>query len=132
MDRFSRYGKTAAALLGAAALGNGAWMYLAPQAWFIVIPGVLDSGPFNAHLVRDVGAAYVAQGLALTLPARAWSLYLVAAAFGGLHALLHVWEVACGWAGAEHLWMDLLGVLLPGVLTMMLAVATMRANGKEA
>lgn len=132
MNRFSRYGKTAATLLGAAALGNGAWMYLAPHAWFVTIPGVLDTGPFNAHLVRDVGAAYAAQGLALALPVRAWSLYLVAAMFGGLHALLHVWEVACGRVGVAHLWIDLPGVLLPGMLTVMLALTAMRIARKEA
>ena len=43
---------------------NGLSMLLFPETWFNTIPGVTATGPFNAHFVRDVGAAYLVCGLA--------------------------------------------------------------------
>lgn len=51
------------------ALFVGLWAYLAPQSFYDSFPGVLGSwvsvdGPFNEHLIRDVGAMYLALGAA--------------------------------------------------------------------
>ena len=42
---------------------NGLFMLLAPHAWYPAVPGVTETGPYNPHFVRDIGAAYLA-GLA--------------------------------------------------------------------
>jgi hypothetical protein len=98
-------------------LGNGAFMVLAPESWWATVPGVADTGAFNAHFVRDVGAAYVAAGLG-----RAWfaarprerAAALVALAFLGLHALFHVLEFAAGHGGGGMT--AILAVIAPTVI----------------
>src|SRR5574338_900844 len=59
-----------AAILGAASTLNGVFMLMAGSRWYETIPGVTHTGPFNPHFVADIGAAYLAGGLALA--ARAW------------------------------------------------------------
>ena len=49
---------------------NGLWMLAAPLNWFTTVPGVVDSGPFNDHFVRDVGIVYALSGVAFLQLAR--------------------------------------------------------------
>src|SRR5215218_3822440 len=44
---------------------NGLTMLFAGPFWWATVPGVADTGPFNPHFVQDVGAAFLAAGLAL-------------------------------------------------------------------
>ncbi len=60
-------------LLAVSAAQVGVWAVLAPRSFFAGFPGgghrwVVGDGPFNGHLVRDVGAFYLAL-LVLTLGA---------------------------------------------------------------
>lgn len=60
-------------LLSASASYVGLWALLAPRSFFASFPGlgrswVAVDGPFNEHLVRDVGALYLAL-LTLTVAA---------------------------------------------------------------
>jgi hypothetical protein len=89
-----------AALVISAALGLfvGGWAYFAPRGFYDAFPGVLGhwidlDGPFNEHLVRDVGGVYLALaaasvvGLALR---SAWvPLGAAWAVFGALHLAYH-------------------------------------------
>jgi AhpD family alkylhydroperoxidase len=67
------------ALLGATGAVNmavGAWAELAPQSWYRTFPGlghhwVSAVGPYDEHLVRDVGAALLALGLLMIWTAAA-------------------------------------------------------------
>lgn len=58
----------AAAALSALLAGFvGIWAYFFPQSFYDSFPGVFGSwvsvdGPFNEHLIRDVGAMYLALG----------------------------------------------------------------------
>ncbi|MDB5446876.1 MAG: hypothetical protein JWQ97_2193, partial [Phenylobacterium sp.] len=84
----------AIAALLALVLGADALVQLiAPFWWYGVAPGVIATGPFNAHFVRDVGAAYLvtAAGLAgfAWRPRAARPAVLMAAAFLTLHAGIH-------------------------------------------
>ena len=105
-------------LLGIGGTVNGLFMLFASEGWFARIAA--DPGPFNIHLVRDVGAAYVTSGVATVWGARApaWRVPLVAAAalFLGLHGLIHVVEVATGAQPPLHLLEDFPGVYLPALL----------------
>ena len=115
---------TLAALLGGALLVNGILMIPAPETWFELVPGAAESGPFNAHFVRDVGAIYLLGGLAflwLTRSAKARGAALMAAGFLALHALTHFGEVLASghWS---HLARDVPGVYLPPALALWLTL----------
>lgn len=102
---------------------NGLAMMLGPETWYGLVPGVTETGPFNPHFVRDVGAAYlVAAGglLWFAIDARARAAALAGAAFLGLHGLVHLGEALAGDHPA-HLARDLPGVFLPAALGLWLA-----------
>ena len=105
-------------LLGAGAAGNGAWMMLAPSPWFEAIAAY--TGPYNVHLVQDVGAAYVTAGVASLWagfqPRWRTPLATCAALFIGIHGAIHLVEFVRGVHPASHLLEDFLGVYLPALL----------------
>ena len=79
-----------AAVLGA----NGLVMLFASLWWYGAVDGVKETGPFNPHFVRDIGAAYLvaASGLAWYAwrPVQGWPALVAGAAFLTLHAAIHV------------------------------------------
>lgn len=94
---------------------NGLAMLIAPGHWYGAVPGVMDSGPFNAHFIRDIGAVYALGGLAfmaLAVTAAARDYARAASAFLLAHGAIHVFEVAAGVHAVEHLVTDAPGVLL--------------------
>src|SRR5579884_1052612 len=102
-------------LLGAVAnLANAAWMLVDPAGWYLYLPAAVpDTGPFNAHFVRDVGSAFAVMGLAL--------------ACGALRpALVHVADTVAGRLPASHWWIDLPGVYVPALV--MLGVTALAAR----
>ena len=117
--------------LGLAGALNGLVMLCWPEPWFTAIAS--DTGPFNAHLVRDVGAAYVTSGLASVFAARrpAWCTPLAAAAAGflALHGWVHVQEVLTGAEPATKLLEDFPGVYLPALILTVIAI---RSRTREA
>ena len=114
--------------LGVGAIANGLFMMLDAEPWYGLVAS--DTGAFNAHFVRDIGAAYLTSGVALVWgalrPALRGPLLAIAALFLGLHALTHVVEAARGVTSAGHLLEDLPGVHLPALLVCWLAVASLR------
>jgi hypothetical protein len=66
-------------IVGLSLAANG--VLAAPAAWHAPVPGVPATGAFNAHFVRDIGAAYLVAGMA---------------AFLALHALVHLRDAAAG------------------------------------
>jgi len=120
-----------AALLGVFALLNGGRMVADPIGWFASIPDLALTGAANAHLIRDVGAAYQASaaglGAAALWPRIAAPLLLAPAVFMGGHALAHLADIAAGCAAAPGgTATDWLGVVLPGVLTVALCAWGLR------
>ena len=117
-------------LLGIGGTVNGLFMLFTSEAWFASI--ATDTGPFNVHLVRDVGAAYVTSGVASVWAARVprWRTPLAASAalFLGLHGLIHVFEVVTGMQPPAHLLEDFPGVYLPALLLAGIAV---RSHGRK-
>src|SRR5437879_661937 len=86
-----------ALFIALAMTGNGLAMLLAGPWWYGAVPGVTQTGPFNAHFVKDIGAAYVVAGVGLGwLAARASAMArgaaLAGAGFLVLHALIHLAE----------------------------------------
>ena len=109
--------------LGIIAAANGIWMLAEPASWFATIPGVTNTGPFNVHLVRDVGCTYLTMAVAMLVagwtPRAGFPVMLVVSTFMLLHALLHhVWDILVGRLPHSHTFTDLPGVFLPAVLSV--------------
>lgn len=117
-----------AAILG----GNGTVMMLVPAWWYPRVPGVIETGPYNDHFIRDIGAAFLACALAL-----AWSawgrrqdlgLAATAATFLALHAVIHLVTPFCGTSPPWPLLArDFPGVFLPALLGLAFVAAKLRA-----
>ncbi|XOV84189.1 MAG: hypothetical protein ACFHXK_03520 [bacterium] len=126
---------TLAALLGLALLANGVFMIGAPEAWYWLIPGVPDRGPFNQHFVRDIGFIYALMGGAFiygcVYARHRLLLWWLPAAWLACHALFHVWEVIAGICGPEALVQDFAGVTLPALLAIGLCYGSYRMQPHE-
>jgi hypothetical protein len=116
-----------AAALGLFCIRNGLTMLFVPARWYWSVPGVPLTGGYNAHFIRDIGIVYVLTGAALvggTLRREhrpvLWGL---AAAWLTSHAVFHLIEVAAGICGTDAIPRDFLGVTLPGLLALGLALS---------
>lgn len=121
-----------AVLLAIVLAANGGYMLANPGDWYLAVPGVADTGPFNPHFVRDIGFIYLLTGAALLLgvyvPDQRPGLWGLSAAWHLSHAAFHVWEVVVGICGPEALLRDFAGVTLPGILMLVIAIAAWRAG----
>jgi len=115
-----------AAALGLVLAANGLAMLFASLAWYDAVPGVPATGPYNAHFVRDVGAAYLVAALGLAWFAwrrrEGWPALAAGAAFLTFHAAIHVYDAACSptpWADVRR---DLVGVHLFAAAPLALAI----------
>ena len=118
-----------AAILAVFHISNGLDMLVDASGWWVRIPGVGDTGPFNPHFVQDVGAAYLAAGLGLA--ARAWRpawwpAAMAGAVFLAVHALIHLGMIAM--AMDHHAAVDLMIVVLPAALSVYAAFPPRRAK----
>lgn len=123
-----------ALVLGLGLAANGLIMLAVPGAWYLWLPGVVDTGPLNEHFVRDVGAAYLVSGAALAffaMSAVARPAAQAAAAFLAIHALIHLWDAAAGREHVHQLLVDLPTVLLPPVLAIWIAWPALRRRAKS-
>jgi hypothetical protein len=117
-----------AAILALTMGGNGLAMLVAGRWWYGAVPGVTQTGPFNSHFVKDIGAAYLVVGAAFAwFAARpsptARGAALAAAVFLGLHAGVHVADAAGDPGGLADLVRDFPGVFLPALLAAWIAIA---------
>ena len=116
--------KIVAWILGIFLAANGMIMLAVPADWYAAVPGVPETGPFNPHFVRDIGAAYLTCGATLVwFAARgaARPAAVAAAAFLALHALVHLWDAAAGREHVHQLLVDLPTVFLPPALAIWIA-----------
>jgi hypothetical protein len=124
-----------ASILGILLGANGLWMVAAPFHWYAHIPGVTETGPANAHLIRDVGCAFLVTALALlwfaVSPMRAWPAVLAGGAFLFLHATVHVWDTIAGREHAHRLLADIPTAILPALVTLWLGWPPRRAPKME-
>lgn len=128
---------TAAAItLGTAAIANGMFMLITPERWYLAVPGVTTTGPFNQHFVRDIGLIFLFLGGAFLLGAARPELRVpfwgAASIWLAGHALFHFWEVAVGICGPSALARDFPAVTLPAVVGLVItlwAIADARRTG---
>jgi hypothetical protein len=120
-------------IVGLTQLAVAGLMLLDPQAFYDLVAGVKETGPFNAHFLRDVGAAFLVAGgglLWFARDSRAWPAALAGAGFLTLHALIHLWDGLAGRERPAHLVHDL--PLLFGVAALALWLAWPRRDPKSA
>jgi hypothetical protein len=109
-----------AVLLGVGANVNGIFMLALPADWYLMVPGVTTTGPFNQHFVRDIGLVFFFIGTAFLIGVARPRLRLFLWAAPTLwvwgHALFHFWEVAVGICGPSAIARDFPAVTLPAIL----------------
>ena len=115
---------------------NGLAMLFAGLWWYGAVPGVIATGPYNPHFVRDIGAAYLvaAGGLAAyaVWPRQAWPALAASAAFLTLHVAIHVYDAACGTHPLKDVVRDFAGVYLPALLALAFAVRPIAKETRHA
>ncbi len=113
--------------VGVLHLVNGLVMLLAPGLWYTMVPGVIDTGPLNAHFVYDIAMAYAASGAGLLLGARSGRGAALFACAGAtwpvLHALVHVagWSMHGFPSDAQAALAEIVGVIGIAALGALLA-----------
>ncbi len=144
MDERSRSGLVVRAILLAASLSNaviGVWATLSPRGWYDDFPGfgqhwVSVDGPYNQHLVRDVGAWSLA--LTILTVGAAWALerrFVIAAGIalavqGAAHAQHHFFADN-PFDSTSELIRSSSGIVLQGVVGVVVAVLAWRTPSVE-
>ncbi len=107
---------------------NGAIMLMNPIIWYTNVPGVIMTGAFNQHFIRDIGLLYLLIGAALATGAirreNRLLLWGTIALWLSAHAAFHVWEVLVGLCGPSALTDSFAGVVIPAVISLGLTVWT--------
>lgn len=105
---------------------NGLVMLFASFWWYNAVPGVIATGPYNPHFVRDIGAVYVMTGGALAWfawrPAQGWPALVAGAVFMVLHGAIHIFDAGCSTSPFSAVARDFPGVFIPTILTAYLAI----------
>lgn len=108
--------------LAAITAGNGVVMLFAGAWWYGAVPGVTETGPFNPHFVKDIGAAYLVAGAGFAAfawrPRPAWPALAAATGFLALHALIHVAEAVPSPTGPRDLANVFVGVIAPAAVAL--------------
>ena len=126
-----------AALLGVALIANGVFMLVALADWYVAVPGVTATGPFNQHFLRDIGLIFLLLGGAFVVGAAQPHLRVALWAAPSIwltgHALFHLWEVAVGICSPSVIPRDFPAVTLPAIIGTALTVwAIHQSRGLEA
>ena len=126
-----------AALLGVALIANGVFMLVAPADWYVAVPGVTATGPFNQHFLRDIGLIFLLLGGAFLVGAAQPHLRVALWAAPSIwltgHALFHFWEVAVGICSSSVIARDFPAVTLPAIIgTALTFWAIHQSRGVEA
>lgn len=113
-------------IIAAFSIMNGTAMFFMPRVWFFdLVPGVPETGAFNAHLVQDGGTFYLAIGTGLVIaardPARHIAAVIVAAIANAMHSILHLYSHAAGLLSLDHLGTEFSGIYLPTIALIAIA-----------
>jgi uncharacterized membrane protein len=119
-------------VLGATSLINGIAMFFVPSTWFFrLVPGVPETGPFNAHLVADSGTFFMAVGVGLLIggfdPRRHVAVVIVAAIANLFHSILHLYSHEAGLLSLEHLGTEIAGIYIPTLVLIAIAIVLLRS-----
>lgn len=125
----------ASVVLGIGAIANGTFMLIDPDRWYLEVPGVTTTGPFNQHFVRDIGLIFLFLGgsflLGAARPHLRIAFWAVPSIWLAGHALFHFWEVAVGICGPSVLARDFPAVTLPAVIGLCITIWAMAEARNE-
>jgi len=118
-------------LLAAFYLANGIEMFFLPATWFYrLVPGVPETGPFNAHLVADSGTFSLGLAVGLVFaafePRRHAVAVVIAAVASVMHAILHIYSHEAGLLSYQHITTEVVGIYVPTIILCVLAFMLMR------
>jgi hypothetical protein len=126
----------AAIIVGIAAELNGLAMLIAPGQWYLGVPGVTTTGPFNQHFIRDIGLIFLFIGTSFLVGAAKPRFRVILWAVPSLwlcgHALFHLWEVAAGISEHSAMARDFPAVTVPAIVAVLLTAWAVGAGGDEA
>lgn len=102
-------------------LANGLWMLVAPNHWYLNLPGrVPDFGPLNEHFARDLGCTFTLLGIVSLKAAfnSSWRKHalFISQLWLTSHAIIHLFDTFRGLVAKEHLYMDIPLVYVPPIL----------------
>lgn len=102
-------------------LGMGVYMLAMPETFYAATPGVLQTGPYNSHFIRDVGFAFLVSGGALGWGAATGlrPLIIVGAAWPAAHGLFHLQIWVAGGCALDAIGLFDLGVVILPPLTIL-------------
>lgn len=104
---------------------TGLYIAILPMTFYTTAPGVVDTGPYNMHFVRDVGYAFIvsALGLGYGLHKRLKPVLVFGAAWLAAHGLFHLvlWALHHNPTSSVAL-IDLLLVVAPAALLVYLVI----------
>jgi hypothetical protein len=117
--------RIAAAILAVILGVNALAMLFAGHWWYGAVPGVTQTGPYNPHFVKDIGAAYLIVALALAWraarAAAGQGAVIAGAGFLVVHAFIHVVDEISGGDALGEFVRDFGGVFLPAVVAAWIA-----------
>ena len=104
---------------------TGVYIFVAPETFYEMTPGLAAMGPFNFHFIRDVAMTFLACGGGLTYAG--WThnriLAIASAAWPLMHGLFHLQIWVHRGLPFDFIWfVDAVGVIIPGLLAMGLAL----------
>ncbi|MEO9461211.1 MAG: hypothetical protein ABJ242_00620 [Marinomonas sp.] len=104
---------------------SGALIFAFPVQFYEMTPGLAEMGPYNLHFIKDVSFAFLASGAGLFYGShhQKRDLACLAAAWPFMHALFHLQIWGHRGFPFDLIWLsDFLGVVLPGLLAIALAM----------
>ena len=116
---------------GFLSLISGVWMLFFPFSWYSDFPAAIpDTGPFNSHLIRDLGVAYLCIALAFVWcagrPKGSRQIHLGLTVFFTGHAIIHLFEIFSGRMPRYHWMVDTPLVFLPAIILIVLSLPRVR------
>jgi uncharacterized protein YjeT (DUF2065 family) len=112
---------------------NGLFMIADPKTWYEIVPGVINTGFYNQHFIRDIGIVQLLLGIAFVAgcfrPRERLVLWGAATIWLIAHAIFHLWEVAVGICGPSTLLRDFPAVTLPAIIGVV-AITFLRISNR--
>lgn len=104
---------------------TGLYLMIAPELFYLRVPGVDLTGPYNGHFLRDVGLAFCVSAGVLGWGASTMArpLMVAGALWPAAHGAFHLQIWAAGGCGLDPVSvMDLTTIVVPSFLTLALAL----------
>ena len=104
---------------------TGLYLVIVPVHFYLNAPGVVDTGPYNSHFIRDVGFAFTLSALSMAYGIKSGlkPLVLFGASWLVTHGLFHLVLWFGHHAHFSHVALiDLAVVVLPALVTGYLSI----------